>query len=156
MFCIKFVFVVIVVVVVMLVISVVYVQLNVMFYGLIDIIISIVNNINVVGVCIIGFQIFWFLGSCWGLIGKEDLGGGMLVIFKLELEYEMLMGNMDILGVLFNCDVWVGLLSELLGKLIFGCQNVIVCDVLGIYGDLYISVKVGLDEGGYININNFK
>jgi len=58
--------------------------------------------------------------------------------------------------VLFNRDAWVGLSSEALGKLTFGRQNAIARDISAIYGDPYTSEKVGLDEGGYTNVNNFK
>ncbi|NMV41519.1 porin [Ralstonia insidiosa] len=129
---------------------------NVTLYGLIDTTISTVNNTNAAGARTTGFQVPWFSGSRWGLTGKEDLGGGTSAIFRLESEFETPTGNMDTPGVLFNRDAWVGLSSEALGKLTFGRQNAIARDISAIYGDPYTSEKVGLDEGGYTNVNNFK
>lgn len=136
--------------------SAAHAQSNVTLYGLIDTTISTVNNTNAAGARTTGFQVPWFSGSRWGLTGKEDLGGGTSAIFKLESEFETPTGNMDTPGVLFNRDAWVGLSSESLGKLTFGRQNAIARDISGIYGDPYTSEKVGLDEGGYTNVNNFK
>jgi len=129
---------------------------NVTLYGLIDTTISTVNNTNAAGARTTGFQVPWFSGSRWGLTGKEDLGGGTSATFRLESEFETPTGNMDTPGVLFNRDAWVGLSSEALGKLTFGRQNAIARDISAIYGDPYTSEKVGLDEGGYTNVNNFK
>lgn len=63
---------------------------------------------------------------------------------------------MDTPGVLFNRDSWVGFESESLGKFTVGRQNALGRDFAASYIDPYGSSKVGTEEGGCTNTNNFK
>lgn len=79
-------------------------QSNVTLYGLIGTTVSAANNTNATGTCTTDLQVSWFSGSHWGLADKENLGDGMSVIFRLELEFEMPINNMNTPGMLFNHD----------------------------------------------------
>ncbi|WP_016835248.1 porin [Herbaspirillum lusitanum] len=132
-------------------------QSSVTVYGLIDATISTTNNANANGARLTGISTAWFSGNRLGFQGKEDLGGGTGAIFKLEAEYLVATGAMDTPGVLFNRDSWVGLQNnETFGKVTIGRQNTLVRDFSQIYGDAYGSSKLGYEEGGFTNNNNFK
>ncbi|MCW5299408.1 porin [Herbaspirillum lusitanum] len=132
-------------------------QSSVTVYGLIDATISTTNNANANGARLTGISTAWFSGNRLGFQGKEDLGGGTGAIFKLEAEYLVATGAMDTPGVLFNRDSWVGLQNnETFGKVTIGRQNTLVRDFSQTYGDAYGSSKLGYEEGGFTNNNNFK
>ncbi|MDB5762324.1 MAG: Outer rane porin protein 32 precursor [Herminiimonas sp.] len=133
-----------------------FAQANVTVYGLIDMTLRTVNNATATGGRLVGFQTPWFSGSRLGFRGAEDLGGGNKAIFKLESEYVLGTGAMDTPGVLFNRDAWVGFDSSSLGRITFGRQNTLARDWAQTYGDAYGSEKLGLEEGGFTNTNNFK
>lgn len=67
-----------------------------MFYGLVDIGVEYVNNVGVVKsglVCMlnfIGIVLLW-----WGVCGKEDLGGGLYVVFMFELGFVLDFGILN-------------------------------------------------------------
>lgn len=90
-----------------------------MLYGLIDVGIIYMNNQG-------GYSL-WFEcsgqinGSCWGLCGMEDFGGGLKVIFVLENGFNIVNGMFGQNGCEFGCQVFVGLLQEQFGVIIFGC-----------------------------------
>lgn len=130
---------------------------TVSLYGLIDITLSNRNNVDTARHSQTGFQTAWFSGNRWGITGKHAMGqSGLSAIFKLESEFDYQDGSMDTANVLFNRDAWLGLESDDLGKLTFGRQNTLARDFSGAYGDPYGNAKVGLDEGGWTNNNNFK
>lgn len=136
--------------------SVGFAQTNVSVYGLIDMTLRTVNNASATGGRLVGFQTPWFSGSRIGFRGAEDLGGGSRAIFKLESEYVLGTGAMDTPGVIFNRDAWVGFDDKDLGRLTLGRQNTLARDWAQTYGDAYGSEKLGLEEGGFTNTNNFK
>jgi predicted porin len=125
-------------------------------YGLIDATISDISNANAKGDHKRSYQTAWLSGDRWGITGRHNISEKTGVIFKLESEFDYQTGEEDTPGVLFNRDAWVGFQSEDLGKLTFGRQNALARDFTGIYGDPYTSSRVGLEEGGYTNVNNFK
>ncbi|MHA7682260.1 porin [Cupriavidus sp. PET2-C1] len=134
-------------------------QSNVTLYGLIDTTISTISNADAKGDRLTGYhQPAWFSGNRWGLTGAEDIGFGTKVIFKLESEFQSYNGAMDTPGVLFNRDAWVGINSDVFGKLTFGRQNALGRDPMasGLYGDPYGPAAITTEEGGYTNNNNFK
>jgi predicted porin len=133
-----------------------FAQSNVNVYGLIDATLRTFNNADANGGRLTGFQTPWFSGSRWGVTGKEDLGGGLNAIFRLESEFVLGTGQMDTPGVLFNRDAWVGLQSNAFGKLTFGRQNTVARDFAQTYGDAYGSSRLTVEEGGFTNTNNFK
>lgn len=136
-------------------VSAAHAQSNVTIYGLIDATISTVNHADSNGDRLTGIPVAWFSGNRIGFRGAEDLGAGMKAIFKLEAEFVVGTGEMDTPGVLFNRDAWVGLQDQTFGQVTLGRQNTLARDFSQVYGDAYGS-KLGLEEGGYTNNNNFK
>jgi hypothetical protein len=116
------------------------------------------NNANAAGKTQFDMPVAFFSGNRWGIDGSHALpnSGGLKAIFKLESEYEVLTGNMDTPGVLFNRDAWLGIQSESLGKITLGRQNTLAREFSKTYGDAYGPAAVNLEEGGYTNNNNFK
>ncbi|MDY7544662.1 porin [Glaciimonas sp. CA11.2] len=131
-------------------------QSNVTIYGLIDATISTTNNADSKGDRLTQIPVAWFSGNRIGFRGQEDLGSGLKALFKLEAEYVVGTGAMDTPGVLFNRDAWVGMQSDALGRITLGRQNTLARDFAQVYGDAYGSDKLGLEEGGFTNNNNFK
>jgi predicted porin len=129
---------------------------NVTLYGLIDATVRSVDNSSATGGRLVGFQTPWFSGSRWGLTGAEGLGGGLKAIFRLESEFVIGNGALDTPGFLFIRDAWVGLESDVFGKLTFGRQNALGRDFAANYLDPYGSAESSTAEGGGTNTNNFK
>ena len=74
------------------------------------------NSLSVVD----GAELGW-AGSRWGLIGSEDLGGGMKAIFNLENGFSLDNGQLNQGGRLFGRTAYVGL-SNSFGELTLGRQ----------------------------------
>jgi predicted porin len=130
---------------------------TVKLYGLLEADLIHKTNSNASGQSLTTLSTPWFSGSRWGVTGSRALGDSDLkAIFKLESEYNVATGAEDTAGVLFNRDSWLGVESKALGKLTVGRQNTVARDFSGTYGDAYGKMKVGLDEGGFQNTNNFK
>jgi predicted porin len=130
---------------------------EVKLYGLLEADLIHKTNSNSDGQSLTTLSTPWFSGSRWGIAGARGLGdSGLKAIFKLESEYNVATGAEDTAGVLFNRDSWLGVESKTLGKLTVGRQNTVARDFAGTYGDAYGKMKVGLDEGGFQNTNNFK
>lgn len=135
-------------------------QSNVQLYGLMDLSVpTYITHANANGDHKLGMGNDgepWFSGSRWGLQGKEDLGGGNKLIFRLESEYVVANGQMEDSGQIFDRDAWVGLENDTIGKFTAGFQNTIARDAAAIYGDPYGSAQLRYEEGGWTNSNNFK
>ena len=108
-------------------------------------------------------QVAWFSGNRLGFdadhalaIGEQIGLPGLKVISKLETEFELPTGDMDTSDVFFNRDAWMGFYSDDLGKITIGRQNTLTRDFTASWGDPYGGADVGLKEGGYSNVNNFK
>jgi predicted porin len=132
-------------------------------YGLIEATGSHVNHQTTGGGSTTGFQVAWFSGNRLGFDADHALAigdsiglPGLKVISKLETEFELPTGDMDTANVFFNRDAWMGFYSDDLGKLTFGRQNTLTRDFTQTWGDAYGTADVGLKEGGYSNVNNFK
>ncbi len=135
---------------------------DVRLYGLIDATLGMVDHATAGGGHKVGFGgsasgAPWFSGARWGIAGKRKFSDeGLSVIFKLENEYLIKDGSADDSTAAFGRDAWIGVENGTIGKLTFGRQNTVARDFAQIYGDAYGSAKVGLDEGGWTNGNNFK
>ncbi|MFT4069148.1 porin [Paraburkholderia sp.] len=68
--------------------------------------------------------------SKWGITGKEDLGGGMRAVFKLESAFNMSNGAALPTGYIFGNQAYVGLGSDRYGELRLGRQYDLNCDSL--------------------------
>ena len=71
--------------------------------------------------------------SRYGLLGVEDLGGGLQARFMLENSFYTGSGNFVQGGAQFNRQAWVGLAHERFGTLSFGRQYDSYSDFLGPY-----------------------
>jgi predicted porin len=133
-------------------------------YGIAEATISHVNHQTDGGGTASGFQVAYFSGNRLGFdmqhgIGKfgEKLGmPDLKLISRLETEYELPTGGSDTNGVLFNRDAWLGLYSQVLGKVSLGRQNTLTRDFTANWGDPFGGATVTTREGGYSNVNNFK
>ncbi|WP_420915899.1 porin [Paraburkholderia monticola] len=70
-------------------------------------------------------------GSRWGLLGSEDLGGGLKAQFRLENGFDIESGRLAQGGRLFGRSAYVGLSSDRFGTLTFGRQYNSTQDILG-------------------------
>jgi predicted porin len=71
--------------------------------------------------------------SRWGLMGTEDLGGGIKASFDLENQFLTGTGAMLQSGSLFDRQAWVGLEDARFGTLSAGRQYDSYSDFLGVY-----------------------
>ncbi|NML30521.1 porin [Paraburkholderia antibiotica] len=92
-------------------------QSSVSLYGIIDTGLTYVNNRG--GHSIVYMDSGITQGSRWGLLGKEDLGGGTSVIFNLENRFTLHNGASS---AMFGGWSYVGLQSDRWGTLTFGRQ----------------------------------
>lgn len=114
--------VVVVCVMIVGVVGLVMVQSLVIIYGIIDIGVVYIINVNVNGNLV--FKMLLLMGSfllCIGFCGMEDLGGGLQVIFVLESGFVFDIGVMGQGNCIFGCQLYVGLKSDW-GQVILGCQ----------------------------------
>jgi GBP family porin len=61
-------------------------------------------------------------GDRWGLVGNEDLGGGLSAVFRLEAGFSGINGTSSQGGRLFGRQAYVGLSSKTYGTLTMGRQ----------------------------------
>lgn len=69
-------------------------------------------------------------GSHWGVIGREDLGGGTQAIFQLENGFSVMNGSLRQGGRLFGYQAYAGLANPHYGALTLGRQYDSVVDYL--------------------------
>lgn len=119
--------------VVMSLVGMVVVQSNVILYGSIDEGVVYINSFKsgVVSGLVLCMDFGIMQLDCFGLCGLEDLGGGMQVIFQLELGFLGDFGNSVVVGKLFNWVVWVGFINDCLGNIQFGYQVDFMFDYFG-------------------------
>lgn len=70
-------------------------------------------------------------GPRWGLLGTEDLGGGLKANFKLENGFNLMNGALGQGGRMFGRQAWVGMSTDKLGAVTLGRQYNTVQDILG-------------------------
>ncbi|GAB6848316.1 MULTISPECIES: porin [Paraburkholderia] len=61
-------------------------------------------------------------GSRFGLLGREDLGGGTQAIFRLENGFDVTDGSLGQGGLMFGRQAYVGIQNDRWGALTFGRQ----------------------------------
>jgi general bacterial porin, GBP family len=69
-------------------------------------------------------------GSHWGLIGREDLGGGTKAVFEIENGFSVTNGTLRQGGRLFGYQAYAGLSNTRLGTVTLGRQYDSVVDYL--------------------------
>lgn len=89
-------------------------------YGVVDLAL---NYQNAGGKSVIPLQSGGRSTSRFGLMGKEDLGGGLAAEFSLENGFNADSGALGANGVIFNRQAWVGLASPAFGQLRLGNQD---------------------------------
>jgi predicted porin len=104
-------------------------QSSVTLYGIADA--GVLYNNNVKG------NKLWALSSQsssrWGLLGSEDLGGGLKAIFDLENGYTIANGTLGQGGLEFGRKAWVGLKNDTYGTLTLGRQYSVSNDTTAIF-----------------------
>ncbi|CAB3709584.1 Outer membrane porin protein [Trinickia soli] len=96
----------------------------------------------------------YLMPSRWGLMGTEELGGGLKATFALENQF--LTGNGAMLqnGALFNRQAWVGMRDDRYGTLSLGRQYDSYSDFLGVYASSNAwSTLYGAHFGDVDNLN---
>lgn len=141
--------------------GVAHAQSSVTLYGLIDTGIDFVNN-NA------GSKLYrmqdggytGLAGSRWGLMGEEDLGGGLKAVFKLENGFNEINGKLGAGGGEFGRQAYVGISSARFGALTMGRQYDSIVDVVGpltfthYYGGVFYHAG-DIDNGGNsFRVNN--
>ncbi len=79
-------------------------------------------------------------GDRWGLMGSEDLGGGLKAIFLLENGFNLNTGALAQGGLEFGRQAFMGLSSNQYGKLTLGRQYETIHDYVG---PLIFSTQIG-------------
>ncbi len=85
----------------------VHAQSSVTLYGKIDV--GLLHTDPFGGVSQFNVQSGNFSGSRWGLMGSEDLGGGLKVNFQLEQGFNVDTGSFSAAGQQFSRNSWLGL-----------------------------------------------
>lgn len=131
---------------------------SVTLYGVIDDSIQYVHNSSGASTQI-GMVANQISGSRWGLLGSEDLGGGLRAVFRLENGFNPNTGKLGQGGLLFGRQAYVGLSSQTYGQLTLGRQYDALRElVLPVQGNNfleYFSAPGDVDTGdGTIRLNN--
>ncbi len=80
-------------------------QSSVTLYGIVD---TAIQAANAGGKTVVREASSSVAPSRWGFLGKEDLGGGYTVVFKLENGFNSNSGAMANSTALFNREAWIG------------------------------------------------
>ncbi|GAB2922203.1 porin [Paraburkholderia jirisanensis] len=108
-----------------------YAQSSVTLYGTIDNGLSYINNSG--GKSLVSATTNNVQGSRWGLLGSEDLGGGMRAVFQLEDGFNALNGTVTQGNTFFGRQAYVGIASPY-GRVTLGRQYDSVGDFVGKFG----------------------
>jgi len=86
-------------------------------------------------------------GSVWGILGEEDLGGGLRAGFQLESGWDLLTGQTSEVDKLFDEVATLSLSGDSWGTLSFGRQETwtsqYMADVISAHGDDFALGHVG-------------
>jgi len=116
-------------------------QNSVTLYGIIDVGVNMITNAG-------GHHQYAMTsgvnnGSRWGLLGTEDLGGGLKALFRLENGFDATSGTLGQGGRMFGRQAWVGLGSNY-GTVTLGRQYDSLVDAVG-------NLSVASQWGGYVS-----
>ncbi|WP_415913679.1 porin [Paraburkholderia sp. J63] len=93
----------------------------------------------------VNLQNYGVLPSQIGITGREDLGGGVQVIFRLEQGLNVNDGTATVPGLAFFRGAWVGLTGRF-GTVTFGRQFSVLFDRTLFYDPLYYAAYSGQGE----------
>lgn len=116
----------------------VHAQSAVQLYGIIDTAVTYVNNAG--GASATALSAGPLKGNRFGLLGKEDLGGGMRALFRLENGFSAANGSLGQGGSMFGRQAYVGL-GTAYGTITVGRQYDSIVDYVGV-------LKAGGDTAG--------
>ncbi|WP_244179308.1 porin [Paraburkholderia aspalathi] len=141
-------------------------QSSVTLYGIVDAGVSYINNVGVATaagaagrpVRYLNSSRFAFnsggdYGNRWGLTGKEDLGGALSAVFRLENGFNIGTGALKSTGIQFNRQAFFGLSSTSYGSLTFGRQYEAITDLVEAYGPAFVG-GIGTYAGDVSNFDN--
>ncbi|MGU7782815.1 porin [Burkholderia sp. PU8-34] len=97
-----------------------FAQSSVTLYGLLDVGVNYQSNAG--GKPLVNMTSGMLNGSRWGLQGKEDLGGGLSAVFRLENGFDVTNGKLGQGGLMFGRQAYVGLSSHAYGTVTLGRQ----------------------------------
>jgi len=121
-------------------------QSSVTLYGVADDGIAYVNNSQ--GASRVYMRAGNLSTSKFGLLGTEDLGGGLKALFQIEAGFDLNTGANSTSGLLFNRQAFVGLKSERAGALTLGRQYTPYYLFLGPYtGSNWLTGATGAHPG---------
>ncbi|WP_244122118.1 porin [Burkholderia latens] len=118
--------------------TVAHAQSAVQLYGIIDTAVTYVNNAG--GGAATALSAGPLKGNRFGLLGKEDLGGGMRAVFRLENGFSAANGSLGQGGSMFGRQAYVGIGSAY-GTITAGRQYDSIVDYVGV-------LKAGGDTAG--------
>jgi predicted porin len=95
-------------------------QTSVTLYGAVDDALTYVNNQK--GHSNVYMRQGNLYASKFGLLGKEDLGGGTTALFDLQNGFDLNSGALQSSGLLFNRQAYVGLRNVTAGTITLGRQ----------------------------------
>jgi predicted porin len=93
-------------------------------------------------------------GPRWGMLGTEDLGGGLKANFRLENGFNLENGMLGQGGRMFGRQAWVGISKNPFGALTLGRQYNTVQDILGTMQVSNILVQYSTHPFDNDDINN--
>jgi len=124
-----------------------YAQSSVTLYGLLDAGVSYIHNAR--GNNSFQFADGVYTGNRWGMLGKEDLGGGLKAVFRLESGFTLGTGVALGGGAMFSRQAYAGLSDDRLGTLTAGLQYDFINDYVAnwnVSGDV---TGYGSHQGDY-------
>lgn len=117
-----------------------FAQSSVTLYGILDVGLNYQNNSQTgrSGGALVGHSQYSMQdgsygqnGSRWGLLGSEDLGGGLSALFRLESGFSLPTGALGQGGAGVGRQSYVGLSSTTYGTVTFGRQYDLVANYIG-------------------------
>lgn len=97
-----------------------FAQSSVTLYGLLDVGVNYTSNAG--GKPLVNMSSGMLNGSRFGLLGKEDLGGGLAAVFKLENGFDITTGKLGQGGLMFGRQAYFGLADNRYGTVTLGRQ----------------------------------
>lgn len=125
-------------------------QSSVTFYGILDAGITYVSNAG--GSHQVKFDDGVSYGNRWGLMGTEDLGGGLKTVFKLESGFHMGNGKLTNGGSLFGRVAYVGLQNDW-GTLTLGNQMDMTQEMVYLYNVSSWASGYAINQGDFDRMN---
>jgi predicted porin len=113
-------------------------QSSVTLYGITDVGVEVVNHVpgpNGTSGTTVRMESGSLAGSRWGLLGSEDLGGGLKAIFDLENGFSINNGSLAQGGRMFGRKAYVGF-STPYGDVTLGRQYNLLYDLMYVYDPL--------------------